>query len=251
MTARKPPRILSIAGSDSGGGAGIQADIRTITHLGGHAMTAITTVTAQNSTGVAAIETMKPDMVLAQITAVVEDIGVDAIKIGMLGGPDIIAAVSGFLEDMHPVPTVLDPVMVATSGASLADDATINAFAAIIPLVSLVTPNRHEMARLGGEEVITQYDVPFLVKGGHDDGDMLTDRLIDKKGLIASWEGTRIDTRHDHGTGCTLSAAIATHLGHGWQMEEAIALARDHVRKSLECAPGFGAGHGPMGMPET
>ncbi|MEL6874095.1 MAG: bifunctional hydroxymethylpyrimidine kinase/phosphomethylpyrimidine kinase [Pseudomonadota bacterium] len=250
MTASQPPRILSIAGSDSGGGAGIQADIRTITHLGGHAMTAVTAITAQNSIGVTAVETMTADLVLAQITAVVEDIGVDAIKIGMLGGPDIIGAVAAFLDDMDPVPTVLDPVMVATSGASLADDATINAFQAIIPMVSLVTPNRHEMARLGGEEVIAKYDVPFLVKGGHDDGELLTDRLIGRNGVVASWDGARIDTRHDHGTGCTLSAAIATHLGHGRAMEEAIALAREHVRASLHCAPGFGAGHGPMGVPE-
>ncbi|MEO0439780.1 MAG: bifunctional hydroxymethylpyrimidine kinase/phosphomethylpyrimidine kinase [Pseudomonadota bacterium] len=250
VTDRKPPRILSIAGSDSGGGAGIQADIRTITHLGGHAMTAITAITAQNSSGVTAVETMTADMVLAQITAVVEDIGVDAIKIGMLGGPDIIGIVSAYLEDMRPVPTVLDPVMVATSGANLADDATIDAFQTIIPIVSLVTPNRHEMERLGGESAISKYDVPFLVKGGHDDGDLLTDRLIDRNGLIASWEDARIDTRHDHGTGCTLSAAVATHLGHGRSMEEAIALARNHVRKSLASAPGFGAGHGPMGMPE-
>ncbi len=250
MTASKPPRILSIAGSDSGGGAGIQADIRTITHLGGHAMTAITAVTAQNSNGVTAVETMTPDMVLAQITAVVEDIGVDAIKIGMLGGPDIIGIVSAYLEDMRPVPKVLDPVMVATSGANLADDATIDAFQTIIPIVSLVTPNRHEMERLGGESAIAKYDVPFLVKGGHDDGDLLTDRLIDRNGLIASWEGARIDTRHDHGTGCTLSAAITTHLGYGRPMEEAISLARNHVRNSLKSAPGFGSGHGPMGMPE-
>ncbi|MEM8919085.1 MAG: bifunctional hydroxymethylpyrimidine kinase/phosphomethylpyrimidine kinase [Pseudomonadota bacterium] len=251
MTASKPPRILSIAGSDSGGGAGIQADIRTITHLGGHAMTAVTAVTAQNSKGVTAVEIMTSDMVLAQITAVVEDIGVDAIKIGMLGGPDIIATVSVFLQQMlKPVPTVLDPVMVATSGASLADDATIAAFADIIPHASLVTPNRHEMERLGGEEGVARYEVPFLVKGGHDDGELLTDRLIDRNGLIASWKGTRIDTRHDHGTGCTLSAAIATHLGHGRSLEEAIGMARDHVRKSLQRAPGFGAGHGPMGVPE-
>ncbi|SIN87569.1 hydroxymethylpyrimidine/phosphomethylpyrimidine kinase [Parasphingorhabdus marina DSM 22363] len=250
MTTARPPRILTIAGSDSGGGAGIQADIRTITHLGGHAMTAVTAVTAQNSMGVTAVEVMPPDMVLAQISAVSDDIGIDAIKIGMLGGADIISAVSASLKDLTPLPVVLDPVMVATSGASLADDKTIEAFSEIIPHVSLVTPNRHEMDRLGGEQVIVNFDVPFLVKGGHDDGDLLADRLIDRNGLIASWEGARIDTRHDHGTGCTLSAAIATFLGHGQPMEEAISLSRDHVRNSLQCAPGYGAGHGPMGMPE-
>ena len=250
MTAVKPPRILTIAGSDSGGGAGIQADIRTITHLGGHAMTAVTAVTAQNSLGVTAVEVMPPDMVLAQISAVSEDFGIDAIKIGMLGGADIISAVSTSLKDLTPLPVVLDPVMVATSGASLADEQTIEAFSEIIPQVSLVTPNRHEIERLGGEKAIADYDVPFLVKGGHDDGDLLVDRLIDGNGLIASWEGTRINTRHDHGTGCALSAAIATHLGHGRPLEEAISLSREHVRNSLATAPGYGAGHGPMGMPE-
>lgn len=244
-----PPRILSIAGSDSGGGAGIQADIRTITNLGGHAMTAITAVTAQNSAGVSAVDVMAPDMVLAQIWAVMDDFGADAIKIGMLGSPEITNAVAGFLNSAGTIPIVLDPVMVATSGASLADDRTIAAFAKIIPHASLVTPNLDEMERLGGISAISGFGVPFLVKGGHDEGDMLTDKLIDNDGERAQWQAERIDTRHDHGTGCTLSAAIATFLALGHDLQQAIGEARKYVRESLRSAPGIGEGHGPMGVP--
>lgn len=244
------PRILSIAGSDSGGGAGIQADIRTITNLGGHAMTAVTAVTAQNSAGVSAVDVMTPDLVLAQIWAVMDDFGADAIKIGMLGSPEIINAVAGFLKSVGTFPVVLDPVMVATSGASLADDRTIAAFAKIIPHATLITPNLDEMERLGGIAAISGFDVPFLVKGGHDEGDILTDRLIDGDGEQARWQAERIDTRHDHGTGCTLSAAIATYLAKGHDLQPAIAEAREYVRDSLRAAPGLGEGHGPMGVPK-
>lgn len=244
------PRILSIAGSDSGGGAGIQADIRTITNLGGHAMTAVTAVTAQNSAGVSAVDVMTPDLVLAQIWAVMDDFGADAIKIGMLGSPEIINAVAGFLKSVGTIPVVLDPVMVATSGASLADDRTIAAFVKIIPHATLITPNLDEMERLGGIAAISGFDVPFLVKGGHDEGNILTDRLIDRNGEQARWQAERIDTRHDHGTGCTLSAAIATYLAKGHDLQQAIAEARDYVRDSLRAAPGLGEGHGPMGVPK-
>lgn len=244
------PRVLSIAGSDSGGGAGIQADIRTITNLGGHAMTAITAVTAQNSAGVTAVELMTPDMVLAQIWAVMDDFDADAIKIGMLGSPEITLAVAGFLKSVRNKPVIFDPVMVATSGATLADDRTVAAFEKIIPLSSLVTPNLDEMERLGGEDMIANFSVPFLVKGGHGDDEILVDRLIGADGEIERWEGSRIDTRHSHGTGCTLSAATATYLGGGDSLSAAIGKARDYVRASLEAAPGYGGGHGPMGVPK-
>ncbi|WP_108809642.1 bifunctional hydroxymethylpyrimidine kinase/phosphomethylpyrimidine kinase [Sphingorhabdus sp. Alg231-15] len=250
MTANCP-RVLSIAGSDSGGGAGIQADIRTITNLGGHAMTAITAVTAQNSAGVTAVELMTPDMVLAQIWAVMDDFGADAIKIGMLGSPEIALAVASFLKSLRNTPIIFDPVMVATSGATLADDRTVTAFQKIIPLSSLVTPNLDEMERLGGEEDLSRYDVPFLVKGGHGQEDMLIDRLVGPDGELERWEGRRIDTRHSHGTGCTLSAAIATYLAGGDSLSIAIGKARNYVRASLEAAPGYGAGHGPMGVPKA
>lgn len=245
------PRVLSIAGSDSGGGAGIQADIRTITNLGGHAMTAITAVTAQNSAGVTAVELMTPDMVLAQIWAVMDDFDADAIKIGMLGSPEIALAVAGFLKSVRNKPVILDPVMVATSGATLADERTIAAFEKIIPLSSLVTPNLDEMERLGGEGAIPGYQVPFLVKGGHGQDEILVDKLVGADGEIERWEGRRIDTRHNHGTGCTLSSAIATYLAQGNELAAAIGKARNYVRASLEVAPGFGAGHGPMGVPKA
>ena len=246
---KRPPRILSIAGSDSGGGAGIQADIRTISNLGGHAMTAVTAITAQNSLGVSAADIMTPEMVMAQVHAVVDDLGVDAIKIGMLGSPQIALAVTGFLGALDEIPVIFDPVMIASSGVELADDKTIAAFEQLIVHSSVVTPNLDEMARLGGEGKISAYKTPFLVKGGHGTGDILTDRLIGADGEIARWHGQRIETRHNHGTGCTLSAAIATFMGLGDDLQTAIGKAREYVRDSLMAAPDYGAGHGPMGVP--
>jgi len=246
---KTPVRILSIAGSDSGGGAGIQADIRTITTLGGHAMTAVTAVTAQNSAGVTSVGVMTSDMVLAQIWAVMDDFGADAIKIGMLGSPENAQAVAGFLKSVKGKPVVFDPVMVATSGSDLADERTIAAFRTIIPHTSLVTPNLDEMERLGGEGTIADCNVPFLVKGGHGHGDVLIDRLVLVDNEIARWKGQRIDTQHNHGTGCTLSAAIATYLAQKHNLESAIGKAREYVRASLKAAPGIGSDHGPMGVP--
>ncbi len=241
-----PPRILSIAGSDSSGGAGIQADIKTITMLGGYAMTAITAVTAQDSTGVHGVEALSPGMVVAQIDACVGDIGVDAVKIGMLGSAEIALAVAERLERLD-VPVVFDPVMVATSGSSLADDATIAAFVRLMTLATLTTPNLPELEALGGIEAVLAHCPKVLVKGGHGGEELLVDRLMGRNGEIARWEGARIDTRHTHGTGCTLASAIATFLGQGLGLQEAIGQARDFVRAALIAAPGFGAGHGPMG----
>jgi len=217
--------------------------------LGGHAMTALTAVTAQNSAVVKAVELMTTEMLLAQIWAVVDDIGIDAIKIGMLGSPENALAVADFLKSVRNKPIVFDPVMVATSGADLADDRTIAAFGQIIPKSTLVTPNLDEMERLGGEKAISRFEVPFLVKGGHGKGDVLVDRLVNATGEIVRWESQRIETRHSHGTGCTLSAAIATFLARGDSLTDAIAQAREYVRACLENAPGFGSGHGPMGVP--
>jgi hydroxymethylpyrimidine/phosphomethylpyrimidine kinase len=243
------PRILSIAGSDSGGGAGIQADIRTITMLGGHAMTAVTAVTAQNSVSVSATEILSPEIALAQIWSVIDDFGVDAVKIGMLGSPEIALAVAGFLKTLRGKPVIFDPVMIATSGAELADERTIAVFKQIIVHATLVTPNLDEMERLGGEAAIADFDVPFLIKGGHGEGDILIDRLVGPEGEIARWEGAKIETQHCHGTGCTLSAAIATFLAEGCELQDAIGCARDYVRASLVAAPGYGSGQGPMGVP--
>lgn len=241
-----PPRILTIAGSDSSGGAGIQADIKTITMLGGYAMTAITAVTAQNTLGVQAVEVLPADLVAAQIDSCVSDIGVDAVKIGMLGSAEIAEVVAGRLAGLG-VPIVFDPVMVATSGAALADGETMAAFARLIEIATLVTPNLPEFVALGGEALLAGAARAVLIKGGHGDGDMLTDRLVISAGEAARWEDRRIDTAHTHGTGCTLAAAIATGLGQGMALEEAIARARQFVRAALQAAPGLGKGHGPMG----
>ena len=243
-----PPRVLIIAGSDSGGGAGIQADIRTVTMLGGHAMTAITAITAQNTLGVQAVMPVPAEMVVAQIDSVVSDIGVDAVKIGMIGSAETAHAVADRLERLA-VPVVFDPVMVATSGAALADDATIAAFDRLMRLATLVTPNLPELAALGGEAAILARGCALLVKGGHADGDEIVDRLITPDGGERRWADPRIATRHTHGTGCTLASAIATGLGAGLPMEEAVDRARRYVRAALSAAPGFGAGHGPMGLP--
>lgn len=243
---RIPPRILAIAGSDSSGGAGIQADIKTITMLGGYAMTAITAVTAQNTRGVRAVEALSPSLVAAQIDACMDDIGVEAVKIGMLGSPDIAEVVADRLEDLA-VPIIFDPVMVATSGAALADAAIIEVFEWLMELATLTTPNVPELVALGGADKMMERDVAYLAKGGDADGPMVEDLLV-RPGLPdKEWREARIVTRHTHGTGCTLSSAIATLLASGLELEEAISKARQFVRAALKSAPGFGGGNGPLG----
>ena len=240
------PRILAVAGSDSGGGAGIQADIKTITMLGGHAMTAVTAITAQNTCEVAGVMPVPTDMVLAQIDAVVRDIGVDAVKIGMVGSAETVEAIAEWLAQAG-VPAVLDPVMVASSGGSLADPATIAAFDQLMPHCTVVTPNLPELDALGGLEGLTGRGATVLVKGGHGEGEEVVDRLVGPEGEIACWFAPRIHTRHTHGTGCTLSSAIATGLGAGRDLPDAIDSGRRYVRAALLAAPGLGQGHGPMG----
>jgi hydroxymethylpyrimidine/phosphomethylpyrimidine kinase len=269
MTTPLPPRILSIAGSDSSGGAGIQADIKTITMLGGYAMTAVTAITAQNTVGVQGIAAIAPDMVAQQIASCIDDIGVDAIKIGMLHDPAVIAAVAGALAKAHcgvTVPIVLDPVMIATSGAVLVGaDAVAALRAQLFPLATLLTPNLPELAHLAGRPLATTQDMidaaeelaeasgaAVLAKGGHmpengESGDRITDVLIVPGARAVAFDHARIDTVHTHGTGCTLSSAIATLLGHGQPLEHAVRLARQFVVQAIGAAPGFGAGHGPLG----
>ncbi len=242
----RPPRILSIAGSDSSGGAGIQADIKTITMLGGYAMTAITAVTAQNTRGVTQVEALSPDMVAAQIDACLEDIGIEAVKIGMLGSADIAEVVADRLEELGK-PIVFDPVMVATSGSALADEATIEVFEWLMEIATLTTPNVPELAALGGADAMAKRGVAYLAKGGDADGPMVEDRLVRPGMEDTVWSEPRIITKHTHGTGCTLSSAIATNLGHGLELEAAIADARLFVREALKSAPGFGFGNGPLG----
>jgi hydroxymethylpyrimidine/phosphomethylpyrimidine kinase len=276
------PRILIIAGSDSGGGAGIQADIKTVTMLGGHAMTAITAITAQNTLGVEAVMRVPAEMVTAQIDSAVSDIGVDAVKIGMIGSPAVAEAVAARLPPSFPrkresssesaldsrfrgndgegVPVVFDPVMVATSGSVLADDATIGGFERLMKSATLITPNAPELAALTGG-VVRDLDeleaaarmlaersgAAVLAKGGHLPGERLTDLLVTPGGELLRWEDERIDTLHTHGTGCTLASAVATGLGAGQDLREAVEAARLFVRVALREAPGLGAGHGPMG----
>jgi hydroxymethylpyrimidine/phosphomethylpyrimidine kinase len=240
------PRILIIAGSDSGGGAGIQADIKTVTMLGGHAMTAITAITAQNTLGVSAIMPVPAQMVLAQMEAVISDIGVDAVKIGMIGSADTAQAVAEQLERLD-VPIIFDPVMVATSGADLADAETIAAFERLMALASVVTPNLPELEALGGEAKVLAYGCHLLAKGGHAEGDWLVDRLLSPNGEIARMEAKRFDTQDTHGTGCTLASALATGLGAGLPIRDAFVQAIRFVRIAILSAPRLGQGHGPLG----
>ncbi|AYO80346.1 bifunctional hydroxymethylpyrimidine kinase/phosphomethylpyrimidine kinase [Sphingobium yanoikuyae] len=259
------PRILIIAGSDSGGGAGIQADIKTVTLLGGHAMTAITAITAQNTLGVQGVHPVPTDMVLAQMDSVISDIGVDAVKIGMIGSAQTAAAVAERLALLAHVPIVFDPVMVATSGSLLADDATIAAFERLMQVASVITPNAPELAALTGRVIgdVEQLEdaaqalrektgAVIFAKGGHlpqrleDDRPLIHDLLVDED-MVAEYSIARIETRHSHGTGCTLASAIAAGLGGGLSLADAVDRAEAVVAAVLKAAPGLGQGHGPMG----
>jgi hydroxymethylpyrimidine/phosphomethylpyrimidine kinase len=240
-----PPRILTIAGSDSSGGAGIQADIKTITMLGGYAMTALTAITAQNTLGVRAVEVLSPEIVTAQIDACISDIGVDAVKIGMLGSAAVAHAVAGRLEGLD-VPIVFDPVMIATSGSVLADDHTVAAFERLMSAATLTTPNLPELEALGGLEAVRRRTRNLLVKGGHAEGDRIEDILYLEGSEFSFWSD-RIRTRHTHGTGCTLASAIATGLGAGLAPEVAVERAIAFVGHALRASPGLGEGSGPLG----
>ena len=247
------PRILVIAGSDSGGGAGIQADIKTITMLGGHAMTAVTAITAQNTQGVTAVHPIPTEIVLAQIDAVIDDIGVDAVKIGMIGSPFTALHIAARLEQLDGIPIVFDPVMVSTSGATLADDPTIAAFGKLMDVATLTTPNLPELRRLTSEEdevagalqLVSKHRCAVLIKGGHEEGDALADALIEEDNMT-SWQGQRIDTTSTHGTGCTLASAITFYLASGLSLAESVERSRLFVRIALHEAPGLGKGHGPL-----
>lgn len=256
MTA---PRVLIVAGSDSGGGAGIQADIKTVTMLGGHAMTAVAALTAQNTLGVAGVMPVPAEFVLAQMDAVLSDIGADVVKIGMIGSAETVNAVADRLEPLG-LPIVFDPVMVATSGSVLADEATIAAFGRLAKAAALITPNAPELAALTGRPVGNLDELEsaaralaqssgavVLAKGGHLAGDRLTDVLVAPGGEARRWEDERIDSPHTHGTGCTLASAIATGLASGLALHRAVERARLFVRIALREAPGLGGGHGPMG----
>jgi hydroxymethylpyrimidine/phosphomethylpyrimidine kinase len=252
-------RVLIIAGSDSGGGAGIQADIKTVTALGGYAATAVTAVTVQNTLGVTGVHPIPLDIVEAQGRAVLDDIGADAIKTGMLGDAATAEVAARLIDSAAGVPTVIDPVMVAKGGASLlAAEAVAAVKAVLIPRATLLTPNAPEAEALTGLTVASQDDQrrageallalgarAVLMKGGHVPGDRVVDILMTPAGETL-FEGERIDTRHTHGTGCTLASACATGLAQGLPLTEAVARAWNYVHEAMLRAPGFGAGHGPL-----
>lgn len=251
-------RVLIIAGSDSGGGAGIQADIKTVTALGGYAATAITAITVQNTLGVSAAYPVAPAVIVAQARAVLEDIGADVIKTGMLGDAEVVEAVAQILDDWAR-PVVIDPVMVAKGGARLLADEAVDPVARLlVPRAALLTPNAPEAQTLTGLTVETTDDLrrageallrmgagAVLMKGGHVPGERVTDVLMTPYGETVL-EGERLDARHTHGTGCTLASACATGLAQQMSLEVAAARAWDYVHRAMLQAPGLGAGHGPL-----
>jgi hydroxymethylpyrimidine/phosphomethylpyrimidine kinase len=253
-------RILVIAGSDSGGGAGIQADIKTITALGGYAMTAVTALTAQNTVGVFGILPVAPDFVALQIEKVLDDLGADCLKTGMLHDAAIIATVAECHARLAPrTPLVVDPVMVATSGAALIDPGAIDALTRhLISRASVVTPNIPEAELLVGFSIQGLDDMrraadhllrlgakAAVVKGGHLTGDRLYDLIVDGRTSHVI-EAQRLATRSTHGTGCTFAAAIATGLAQGLGLFPAVDRAHAYVQAAIRSAPGYGRGHGPL-----
>ena len=255
-------RLLTIAGSDSGGGAGIQADLKTFSALGCFGMSAITALTAQNTCGVRAIHGVPPGMLTDQINAVLEDIGVDAVKIGMLHSPEIVLSVASAI-DRHALPhVVLDPVMVATSGAVLIDSPAIAALVhQLFGRAVVITPNLDEASLLVGRTLTDEQDMQVaahellakgaravLLKGGHLAGDVVSD-LLQVAGAAPHWmRGPRIVTANTHGTGCTLSSAIAANLALGYSLVDAVEAARAFVRSALAAGANVktGQGSGPL-----
>ena len=249
---------LTIAGSDSSGGAGIQADLKTFAAHGVFGMTAISAVTAQNTTGVTAVEVLTPAMVDAQIEAVATDIPPDATKIGMLATAPIVLAVAGAIVRHRLSRVVLDTVMIAKSGATLLDDSAVAALRdRLMPLADVITPNVPEAEVLTGHRITSVADLraaarrlvdlgarAALVKGGHLDGPAV-DVLWDGQ-TMTEFTADRIATRHTHGTGCTLSAAIAARLARGDDLAAACRAAKTYVARAIARAPGLGHGHGPL-----
>jgi hydroxymethylpyrimidine/phosphomethylpyrimidine kinase len=256
-----PARVLIIAGSDSGGGAGIQADIKTVTALGAYAMTAVTAITVQDTTGVHGFHPVPPDIVADQIRVVLGDIGADAIKTGMLVSAACVEAVAGALAPYKSVPLVLDTVMIAKGGRALLDDAGIDAMCRLLfPMAALITPNAPEAARLTGIAVDTPEDCAragvmlreagaraVLVKGGHVAGDSVTDVLVDGAGAY-KFTAARIRNPSTHGTGCTLASAIATGLAQGLALQDAVVAARSFVQEAIRNGLALGHGTGPVGI---
>lgn len=255
-------RVLSIAGSDSGGGAGIQADIKTFSALGCYGMTAVTALTAQNTLGVMAIQGISPQMLRDQIDAVLADIGVHAVKIGMLHSPETVCTVAEAVDRFHLEKVVLDPVMVATSGAVLISDSAISLLVSeLFPRSVLVTPNLDEASLLVDKKLQNEADMEaaaqkllrmganaVLLKGGHLPGNVVCDLLLTKSGVAHWMRAERINTMNTHGTGCTLSSAIAVYLASGATLRQSVESARTYVRAALEAGAKVqtGAGNGPL-----
>ena len=251
-------RVLIIAGSDSGGGAGIQADIKAVTLLGGHAATAITAITVQNTLGVHGVHPLPLDLIAAQARAVLDDIGADAIKTGMLGSTAVVEQVAAILDSIA-VPAVIDPVMIAKGGATLLpNDAASAVRVLMIPRAALLTPNAPEAEALtglavanldgqrrAGEALLAMGARAVLMKGGHVPGETVIDLLLTPTGETLM-EGERFNTRNTHGTGCTLASACAAGLALGLPLEVAVANAWAYVAEAIRRAPGLGQGHGPL-----
>jgi len=250
--------VLILAGSDSGGGAGLQADVKTVSALGGYASTAVTAITVQNSLGVRRADALSPDLVDAQARAVLEDLGADALKTGMLPTPEIIERVAALLDEAG-LPAVIDPVMTAKGGASLADDAAVAALKTLlVPRATLLTPNAPEAealtglavtnaasARRAGEQLLALGAKAVLMKGGHLSEVSVIDQLITVDQVVVL-DAPRQSTGHSHGTGCTLASACAAGLAQGLDLEAAVRRAHAYVQGALAQAPGFGHGHGPL-----
>jgi len=261
-TTRRYARVLSIAGSDSGGGAGIQADLKTFSALGCYGMTAITAITAQNTRGVAGIHGIPPEMLKAQIDAVVNDIGVDAIKIGMLHSPDVVHVVAQAIREYSLPHVVLDPVMVATSGDRLIAAETVSTLVQeLFPLAALVTPNLDEAGWLLGRRIDGEAELDaaaqnvlalgaraVLLKGGHLPGDWVVDVLAGRAGLRYRLQSARIPSHNGHGTGCTLSSAVACFLALGEPLQQAVEKARAYILGAIAAGADVrtGHGHGPL-----
>ncbi len=257
-------RTLTIAGSDSGGGAGIQADLKAFSALGCYGMSVITALTAQNTVGVTGVHPVPADFVADQMTAVFTDIGADAVKLGMLFSPELIQTVAEGLKKYHEGPVVLDPVMVATSGDKLLEDAAIDAVRTLLlPLASLVTPNIPEAEVLLERKIHTASDIEdaaqalslvsggsVLIKGGHLGEDQGSDDYLylPEEKRIVTFGAPRVKTRNTHGTGCTLSSAITAFLARGESMEEAVGNAKAYIHGAIEAGAGYriGEGHGPV-----
>ncbi|MGE4527878.1 MAG: bifunctional hydroxymethylpyrimidine kinase/phosphomethylpyrimidine kinase [Rhodospirillaceae bacterium] len=258
-------RVLIVAGSDSGGGAGIQADIKAVTALNGFAMTAVTALTAQNTLGVHGIHAVPVPFIQQQMRVVLDDLGADVIKTGMLASAEVIRGIAECLDAAAPgIPLVVDPVMVAKGGAPLLEsDAVRTLKAELLPRALLITPNLPEAEALTGLAITGEAEMleaakrllemgpkAVLVKGGHMEGRLAVDLLLTAGGP-SRFADPRIDTRHSHGTGCTLASAIACGIAQGLALPDAVARARAYVRRALETAPGFGRGNGPLNHAHT